>query len=362
MIENKFDLEQPNIPKNDEGYIEQVLVNLGESNIKKLEIKIPPKPKMKHEIEMWDSLNKFEEDSWKESKNGLKTGYKSIDDALDGGVRPGFYMIAGDSNLGKSVLCSQIGRQIADNNDNVLVLDFSLDDPKDDRISKIIACKNKILINSVKNPKAYTKYPMMLARRLYGLNNMRELSTKYVIKDASETTHIEKIEKTIQDVLIDLDSNGKGDVQLVVLIDSFHDLTTELHPNYTEKQRFSYLAERCADIAIKYDIAIICTGELRKVNGTFRPTPDEIREAVKIKYEAKAIIMLYSDVHYKGESAEVYFRRKDNPKKQPVVEAHFYKNKFSSFKGRLFFEFYPELSVMQEADEEDSKNYMSLIN
>mgnify|MGYP002514940018 CR=1 FL=1 len=94
---------------------------------------------------------------------------------------------------------------------------------------------------------------------------------------------------------------------------------------------------------IQYNIPLVCTAEMKKINGDRRPILDDIRECVKIKYEAKAIILVYNEVHYKGESSEIFFNRNGYMMKQPVLELHFAKNKISSFKGRLFYEFYPEL-------------------
>lgn len=354
-------LATPFIPKSDEGYKENIQIDLLDKGVKNIVIDVPAKPKLDHEIEMWDTINKFETESWSPKKLGLKSGYTSIDKALDGGIKPGFYIIAADSNVGKTILISQLAWQMVENNEDVYVMDFSLDDPMQDKISRVVASANKVLINSVKSPLGFVEYPLMLARRIDGLNKLRKNTNKYKIYDATFSTNIEDIEKEIQRVKINLEASGRGKTQIAVCIDNFHDLTSSTHPNFQDKQKYDYLAQRCADIAIQYDIPLICTGELRKVNGNLRPTLDGIRESVKIKYEAKAILLCHNDVHYRGEGAEVYFNRSDSPLKQPIFEVHFAKNKFSNFKGRIFFESYPEMSRMEEADEESAKHYASVI-
>lgn len=84
-------------------------------------------------------------------------------------------------------------------------------------------------------------------------------------------------------------------------------------------------------------------------------------KGVKIKYEAKAIILVYNEVHYKGEASEIFFHREGYQMKQPVLELHFAKNKISSFKGRLFYEFYPELSRLEEPDADSIRRYAGLV-
>lgn len=355
------ELTKPFIPKCDTGYSETIRIDLLEHGIKDVVFDIPPKPKLEHEVEMWDTINKFETDSWSPKKMGLKSGYSSIDKALDGGIKPGFYIIGAESNIGKTIFLTQLAWQIVENNDEVFVMDFSLDDPMPDKISRVVASGNKVLINSVKSPIGYVEYPLMLARRLKGMNKLRQNTNKYRIYDATFSTDIEDIEKEIQRVKINLEVANLGGTQIVVCIDNFHDLTIKTHPSFQDKQKYDHLAQRCADIAIQYDIAVICTGELRKINGALRPTMDALRESVKIKYEAKAILLCHSDVHHRGEGAEVYFNRSDSPLKQPVFEVHFAKNKFSNFKGRLFFESYPEMSRMEEADEQSTKHYSNVI-
>lgn len=354
-------ITKPYLPKSDDGYCETIKLDLLDRGFRDIEIQTPAKPKLKHEIEMWDKINQFETESWSASKKGLDCGFDSINKAFDGGIKAGFVIIAAESNIGKTAFISQLATQLVNKNKDVYVMDFSLDDPMPDKLSRIVACENKVPINAIKSPLNYTEYPLMLTRRIIGLNKLRGMADKYKAYDATFTTDIETIEKEILRIKVELDSINSNK-QVVVFIDNFHDLTSSDHPNYQDKQKYDYLAQKCSDLAIKYDIPVICSAELRKLNGNTRPTLDDVREAVKIKYEAKAILLCHNDVHSKGEAANVFFNRKDKPgQKQPVYEVHFAKNKFNSFKGRLFFESWPEMARMEEANEAVSKHYSSII-
>jgi replicative DNA helicase len=105
----------------------------------------------------------------------------------------------------------------------------------------------------------------------------------------------------------------------------------------------------------------VCSAELKKLNGSRRPILDDIRESVKIKSEAKAILLVYNEVHYKGESADIFFMKQNVPFKQPIFEVQFAKNKFGTYKGRNFFEFYPEMAFMKECDPNTQKNFTQII-
>jgi replicative DNA helicase len=350
----------PYLPKQDNSYVETEQIAVQGQQPVTFQFTVPSKPVHQHEVEMWDIINKFETDSWSPTNTGLKSGWTSVDNAFDGGIKSGFIIIAGDSNIGKSGFMSQLSWQLVENNDDVYVMDFSLDDPMPDKLARVVGAGSKVLLNAVRNPNNYTNLPLMLARRKVAINKLRENVHKYRSYDANFTTFCEDIEEEIKRVKIMLETAGLKK-RVVVMIDNMHDLNLKNKPSLTDKQKYDEIAQWCSDTAIRYDIPVICTAELKKLNGTRRPSLDDIREAVKIKYEAKAVLLVYNEVHYKGEAAEVYFLRKNTPLKQPIFEVHFAKNKFNNFKGRTFFEFYPEMARMEEVDQQSSKHYASLI-
>lgn len=325
-----------------------------------------PKGLLQHQSEMWDVLDAFEDRAWSGRNYGIKTGWQNIDDAFEGGLKTGWVIIGGTSNIGKTSFLSQMAWQIAHANSDVYVLDFSLDDPMHDKIPRVVASANRVIINAVGNPKGYSQYPEMLKRRNQGLEMVRNAVNKYRALDANHSTDIDIIEETIKKTLVGLqeeaDQNGTECRRLVVLIDNFHDLTTTAkEATQGDKQKYDYLAQRVSDMATKYDIPLVTTGEFKKLNGFRRPGKDDLRESVKIIYEAKAILLCHNEVGLKGEAAGIYYDRQGKAEKQPVFEVSFGKNKFGSFKGRHFFDFYPELAFFDPADKASTRKYNNLI-
>ena len=360
QIENKDTLNKPFIPKNDYGYTEIETVDIENQEPIKVIYEVPPKPVQKYEIPMWETINNFEIDSWNPNNMGFKTGFDSIDKAFDGGLKSGFIVIAADSNIGKSAIMSQLAWQVATLNDDAYVMDFSLDDPMPDKLARIVGCGNKVIINAVKNPNGYKQFPLMIARRKTGINNLRKVVDRYRAYDSTFSNFIEDIEEEVKRILIEFEAKGINK-KPVVFIDNLHDLCIKNNPSLLDKQKYDVIAQWASDLAIQYDIPVVCTAELKKINGTRRPELDDIRECVKIKYEAKAILLVYNEVHYKGEAANIYYLMNNNPLKQPVLEIHFAKNKISSFKGRIFFEFFPNMAFISESDDKATKTYNNLI-
>ena len=324
-------------------------------------IKKAPADLSDYEKEQWDTLNAFEEKAWSDSNRGLATGFDGIDAALEG-LQTGFHIVGGDSNIGKTSFMSQMAWGVTVNNrDDVYVIDFSLDDPMLDKVSRVIAAGQKVLINAVKTPKKYKQYPNMLKRRAAGLKMLREMVDCYKSYDMEHGTDIELIRETIERHIIELKAAGEKR-KVVVFIDNFHDLTTtSSEAKGSDKAKYDYLAQAVSDMATQLDIPVVCSAEFKKLNGFRRPSIDDIRESVKIKYEAKSVMLCYNEVSLKGEGASVYFEKTGDPGKQPVYEVSFAKNKYSKFKGRVYFEGYPEMAYFIEADAESTKRYNNVV-
>lgn len=313
-----------------------------------------------YQIEQWETLNDFEEKSWSKMNKGFTTGWKNIDHAL-GGLQTGFHVIGGESNIGKTSFISQMSWNVATLNPDVYVIDISLDDPMLDKVSRVIAAGQKVLINAVKSPRDYKKYPKMLQRRADGLKQLRNMVNCYKTYDQDHGSDVKTIKETVKRHIVELKQAGEKR-KICLFIDNFHDLTTEAkEAQGSDKAKYTYIADFIGDMATELDIPIICSAEFKKTNGFRRPVIDDLREAVKIKYKAKSVMLCYNEVSLKGEAAAVYFEKAGDPEKQAVYEVKIAKNKFNKFKGRLFFEGYPEMAYFVEADDASSKRYNNVI-
>lgn len=311
--------------------------------------------------EMLENLIRFEERAWSPTNRGFITGWKGLDIALEG-IQPGWHIIAGDSNVGKSSFITHLAWQILQNNPDAYVVDFTLDDPMHEKLARFVACIARIPINAIKLPRLYLDAgEEFLKRRENGIKTLASLVDRYKCYDINHGTDIDEIEKTILRHMVEIETSGSNK-RLIVFIDNFHDITTTAkEAQGSDKNKYDYLAQRCSDMANSYDIPIITTAEFRKLNSNKRPTVDDIRESVKIKYEAKSILLAYNEVGIKGEGASVYWTRRGSDVKQPVFELKIGKNKYTSYKTRLFFEFWPELAYFELAPEEDARRYNNLI-
>lgn len=73
-------------------------------------------------------------------------------------------------------------------------------------------------------------------------------------------------------------------------------------------------------------------------------------------------MLSFNEVGLRGQQANVYFQREDTEdEKSPVYEIEISKNKFGSFKGRIFFQFFPEMSHFREVPKSLGAQYAQMI-
>ena len=175
------------------------VVQMGNTNANNVTFNYPQKPTTDYELAMWNTLDNFETKAWQVKNVGIKTGFQCIDKAFEGGLFPGFIIIGGDSNLGKSAFITQLAWGVVENNQDVYVMDFSLDDSMPDKLARVAACSGKLIINAVKTPLNYMNYPLMLIRRKNAILKLRANVDKYRAYDSTFSTFVEDIEKEIEE-------------------------------------------------------------------------------------------------------------------------------------------------------------------
>jgi replicative DNA helicase len=303
---------------------------------------------------------------------GLDWGMNSLNKVFEG-LNTGIHLIAGQPNIGKSTLCLQLAWAIARANTalddkhrhKAYVIYFSLDDNDTDLMPRIVAMQENMPINVVKSPEKYKHETGMMIKRTAGMRKIKDSIKHFKMLDGKDGTSLEFIQEQITKHITALKAIDPT-YKVVAFIDNFHDIeVTNMNFSNDDNAKYSYISEELDKICTLYDMPIICTAEFRKLNSHRRPTIDDIRSAGKIAYKAKAIMLCYNAVGVRGESADVYFQREDDPDlrglKQPVLEVKIGKNKFESYKGRLFFEFFPERAFVKEATHESAERYNAMV-
>lgn len=320
---------------------------------------------------MLKTIEDVEEYSWSRGEmGGLDWGFSSLNKAFEG-LNTGVHLVAGQSNIGKSSFMLQLAWQVATCNQVItkekpkkaFVLYFSLDDSNNELVPRLVAIDQRIPINVVRFPKKYEDNSTYMEKRAQGVIKLKQTVDYINMQDVNSGSDIETIEQTMEAYHVELKKTDPN-YQLTVFIDNFHDITIgdEKLRSKTGGEKYDHIADALTKISTRFDAPIVCTAEFRKLNGNRRPTVDDIRDTVKILYEAKSVMLCYNEVSIRGQQATVHWTRPDHPDKQPIYEVAIGKNKLSSFKGQLFFEFIPEMAYCREVPEAGAQRYSQMVN
>lgn len=326
--------------------------------------------KMLHNI---DEVNKY---TWSRGElGGLDWGFESLNQAYEG-LNTGIHLVGGQSNTGKSAFMLYLAQAIANANRELSAritkkaycIYFSLDDTNNELIPRLVAIDQKIKINAVSFPKKYEHNKEVMEKREQGFENLKE-NVKYIgMQDANEGSSIEYIVETCKDLQIQLDEMEPNVYTLVIIIDNFHDIDVDAKGYTEDNARYDFITDKLMKLAYDLDSPIICSAEFKKISGGRRPQRDDIRSSGKISYASKNIMLCHNDYSIRQEQAGVFWELTDQSefgeettKKMPVWEVQIDKNKFGSQKGRLFWEFMPEMSTFRESSKENSLKYTQML-
>ena len=353
----------------------------------------------------------FNQSSWRKGMGyQMPEGHFAIFDEKMEGLESGLFLIAGESNCGKSAINLELILQYASNPDNKLVgLYFSLDDTADKIIPRLLAGHSQLLgeqepgvpisvfskplryLNRLKETDLDSEEAKVLYSYLYdditagGIINVDiigedpdifETSLRYHsyswLKETEEYFHLTdgvtvKSGEQLIEFCKDFKSyvqrtKGSMDYNIIIGIDSFSDIRWEDEHFNNDKELNDYTAKRMKALAVEeLQCPVFGTVHLRKIDQKKRPTIADVKESGRWAYEASLVFLIHNDVSRNGEAAGIFGTTDDSDFKMPVLEVLWAKNKQSSFKGRTYCYFKTNFSRVWECSKEAMKRYDSLL-
>ena len=321
---------------------------------------------------MIEDLDEFEEVSWNKGEGYSTPRFPMITQHLEG-FDNGLILLPAESNAGKSAIMMNIVEDLVMHEPNNLFgIYFSLDDSKHEIIPRVIAMREGIRISTVAKPqRAQTminkghedseRLTEELAKREVGINNLKANANKMMIADSNKVKTLDEIEAYIEKV-INYVKAINPETNVVVALDSIKDIILDDHYNIkTTNEASDFIARAVKHWTVKYNILIFSSVHLRKLNGNRRPTLDDLKDSNVLVYEASVIWLLFNDVSKNKQGAKLFYREEGKEEKLPVIEFDWAKNKKSSFKGRTFNYFSPEMSRAVECGVDASIRFNALL-
>ena len=332
-----------------------------------------------------NDIDEFNNFAWQTGEGYKAPAYPIISEKLEG-FSQGLYLFAGASNHGKSAMMMNLMYDLCANQENNLFgIYFSLDDSRNEIIPRIVAMDQRIPISVVSKPARYKnfidaveangtsdneqniaqvlQYEKYLATRQDGLYNLRNNANRFKIEDSTRCTNLDDIKDFI-DKAINYIKSIDENMNLIVAIDSINDVQLGAnHKASSNNERLDIVSREIKHWTVELNIPILASTHLRKLNGNRRPTLDDMKDSIVLRYEASVIWLVYNEVSENKNAAKIYYADSegDTVEKRPIIELDWAKNKKSSYKGRSFNYFSPEHSKAMECDENISKRYNALV-
>lgn len=283
-------------------------------------------------------------------------------------LRSGVWYLCACPNVGKSALQLNIGYNLLAGNDDVYWMDFTLDDSIEDRLSYLLACAGEIPINLVKQAGNASEEEKQ--QRFNAFKNFRNhYGARYYIdgitledeetadEESGPSFTAEWIARTVAQARKEIGPEKK----LFVTVDSFHDMGLE--------KRYEDENDRLKKVSriLKYSAGrqrCLYLVSAHTVKGSYRrgQTMDVLKGTGETVFDGKIITHLYADVFVKQNDAAVFWLKDgDSQNLMPVHELDILKNKAGSYRGILFYNFYPAGCKEWEADEITQGLYRSSI-
>ena len=279
----------------------------------------------------------------------LPTGFKTLDEALDGGLYEGLYIVGAISSLGKTTLVTQIGDQIAAGGHDVLI--FSLEMARTELMAKSLSRHTLELALAAKMGTIYAKTArgitdgMRYAR--YG-DREREIIRQAVVQYANYAGRI-FIEEGVGDIdvtrireriarHIDLTGNTP-----VVIVD-YLQIVAPYNERATDKQNMDKTVLELKRISRDFKLPMVAVSSLNRMSYGQKISMEAFKESGAIEYSSDVLIGL----QLRG-AGEAGFDPTEAKKKNPrEIEAVVLKHRNGQVGGKIAFEYYPMFNFFKE--------------
>ena len=151
-------------------------------------------------------------------------------------------------------------------------------------------------------------------------------------------------------------------MNIIIAIDSLKDIVLKDAGKLSANERMDIVAKQIKDLSKKFNCIVFASMNLRKLNGSRRPTMDDLKDSNILEFEADVCYLVYNDVSKNKQAAKIFYKESEqSTEKRPIIEVDWGKNKLSSYKGVMFCNFSPEYSKCIEVAEESAQRYNAIL-
>jgi replicative DNA helicase len=279
----------------------------------------------------------------------VPTGFRKLDDVLDGGLYEGLYVIGAISSLGKTTLITQIADQIAQANNDVLI--FSLEMARYEIMAKSIsrhtlqiAIKSSLgakiakTLRGITTKKRYENYSTnereIIQKAIKAYN---EYATNIYINEGVGDTGINQIQEAIKQHIFFTDRRP------VVVID-YIQILAPYNERMTDKQNMDKAVLELKRISRDYKIPMIGISSFNRANYKSTVAMEAFKESGAVEYSSDVLIGL----QLKGIGNSDFEINKEKSKNPREVELVILKNRNGATGNKIPYSYYPSFNFFEE--------------
>lgn len=252
--------------------------------------------------------------------------FKDIERRLDG-IQAGLYILAAETNIGKTAFLCNLSLDILQSNPEVNVIYFSFDDSYKVISTRFRGILSGLPLNTLRHKMSKEEYEVKTK------TNQTLLS--WVTSGRLEIIDLAQINNMVE---LEIAIRQRAEKPLFVAIDGLYNVAIEKQKGGIREENIER-ANRLKAIVDTYELPLICTGEIRKKNTAQKEagiTIDDLMETGKFAYNANLVWLLYKPVEEESDNGNVQ-----------RLTLKYEKNKLSPFKGEQTIKFSRLYSKME---------------
>ena len=291
-------------------------------------------------------LNAFKDGIYDTTVQAIETGFKQLDDELDGGLYEGLYICGAISSLGKTTFVLQMADQIAKSGQDVLI--FSLEMARNELISKSVSRLTYLESNDVNKAKTargittgsryayYSREEQDLIQHAF--NAYEQYANHIYIVEGVGNIGVQEVRKQV-DKHIDLTGHKP-----VVIVD-YVQILAPYNERATDKQNTDKNVVELKRLSRDYKIPVIGISSFNRASYSESASMSAFKESGAIEYSADVLLALqYADTGKKDFDLDT--AKKNDPRD---IELKILKNRNGRAGDTINFAYYPKFNCYFES-------------
>ena len=281
------------------------------------------------------------------TRPALRTGFPKLDEALDGGLYDGLYVIGAVSSLGKTAFCMQMADQLAEQGRDVLI--FSLEMSAWELMARSVSRESFQLDTSARRRMAKTARGVLDGRRWASYTaqekaHLELAQTRYAsyanhlyFREGDHETGLDYIQREVAHHIAETGEKP------VVLID-YLQIIAPADVHLTDKQNLDRIVCALKKLSRQYELTIFAISSFNRENYNLEASMSAFKESGGIDYSADVLLGLQA----RGAGRPGFSIDEEKRKDPRELELKILKNRSAALGQPIPLRYYPAFSCFTE--------------